>query len=282
MDTFFQIYTLFKKDKKKERFDIILEPLQAVTQLALLSFCPKGSKLAISNNLLSIQAPTWGQGLWRSYNNDMKEDLFFLFNAIVRFNRFYIYLKAEPNDYCDLFELLIQLSKRGIDKLLQTYANTEQPALLHTLQLYRILLDNPISLNEPETVSFIEEPLRPKNISKILSEAKTTQEHTRVAQEPAAVGSKKTKAHAQAAEPSSSLPAPAHISLAPVPTSNLDDIFCNIRLLYTTHEFIILYQSLILLEKNPDKYETYIQGITVMMQPIYEKIQKWISDNIVY
>ena len=92
MNTFFQCYNLMKSEKKKERFDIILEPLQAVTQLALLSFCPKGSKLAIANNMLTIQAPTWGQGLWRSYNNDMNEDLFFLFNAIVRFNRFYSFL----------------------------------------------------------------------------------------------------------------------------------------------------------------------------------------------
>jgi hypothetical protein len=144
------MYNLMKNDKKKERFDIILEPLQAVTQLALLSFCPKGSKLTISNNLLAIQAPTWGQGLWRSYNHDMKEDLFFLFNAIIRFNRFYGYLKQAHVDYCDLFDLLVQLGKRGIDKLLQTYATTDQPALLHTLQLYRILLEKPIVLTEAE------------------------------------------------------------------------------------------------------------------------------------
>ena len=47
MNTFFQLYNLIKHDKKKERFEIILEPLQAVTQLALLSFSPKGSKLTI-------------------------------------------------------------------------------------------------------------------------------------------------------------------------------------------------------------------------------------------
>ena len=33
----------------------------------------------------------------------MKEDLFFLFNAIVRFNRFYSYLKTESDEYNDLF-----------------------------------------------------------------------------------------------------------------------------------------------------------------------------------
>lgn len=213
-----------KSEKKKERFDIILEPLQAVTQLALLSFCPKGSKLAIANNLLTIQAPTWGQGLWRSYNHDMKEDLFFLFNAIVRFNRFYSYLKTESDEYSDLFELLVQLGKRGIDKLLQTYATTDQPALLHTLQLYRILLDKPIVLTEAEELEV-------------------------------------NKIHG---------------------TNSIDDIFIQIRTLYTSHEFIILYQALLLLEKNPDRYDIYISGINLLLAPVHDQIQKWISDHIVY
>lgn len=224
MNTVLQMYNLMKNDKKKERFDIILEPLQAVTQLALLSFCPKGSKLTISNNLLAIQAPTWGQGLWRSYNHDMKEDLFFLFNAIIRFNRFYGYLKQAQADYCDLFDLLVQLGKRGIDKLLQTYATTDQPALLHTLQLYRILLEKPIVLTEAEETEV-------------------------------------NKIHG---------------------THSIDDIFISIRKLYSDHEFIILYQSLILLEKNPERYETYILGINTMLAPASAQIQKWVSDNIVY
>jgi hypothetical protein len=224
MNTFIHVYNLMKNEKKKERFDIILEPLQAVTQLALLSFCPKGSKLAISNNLLTIQPPSGGQGLWRSYNNDMKEDLFFLFNSIVRFNRFYNYLKAESEEYCDLFDLLVQLSKRGIDKLLQTYATTDQPALLHTLQLYRILLDKPIVLSEADEIEV-------------------------------------NKIHG---------------------TSSIDDIFVNIREIYSSHEFILLYQSLILLEKNPERYDIYIRGINTMLSPVYDQIQKWISDHIVY
>ena len=33
-------------------------------------------------------------------------------------------MKHESDEFCDLFDLLIQLSKRGIDKLLQTYSTT--------------------------------------------------------------------------------------------------------------------------------------------------------------
>ena len=116
------LYNIFKNDpKKKERFDIILEPLQAITQLALMAFCPRGSKLTISNNLLSIQVPGWGQSLIRSYNHDKRDDLFFLFNSIVRFNKFYVYLTTgESTEDKKLFELLVKLGKMGIDNILQT------------------------------------------------------------------------------------------------------------------------------------------------------------------
>ena len=228
MDKYLHLYNFIKVERKKERFDIILEPLQAVTQLALISFCPKGSKLTISNNLLSIQEPTWFQGLLRSYNHDGKEDLFFLFNAIIRFNKFYIFMKRESDEFCDLFDLLIQLSKRGIDKLLQTYSTTEQPALLHTLQLYRVLLDKPNLLTDHE-------------------ETEINRRH----------GLNTT-------------------------SNSMDDIFINICKIYSSHEYIILYQSLILLEKNTEHYDIYLQGINTMFSPSYNKIQKWISDNIVF
>ena len=230
MDKYLHLYNFIKGERKKERFDIILEPLQAVTQLALISFCPKGSKLTISNNLLSIQEPTWFQGLLRSYNHDGKEDLFFLFNAIIRFNKFYIFMKRESDEFCDLFDLLIQLSKRGIDKLLQTYSTTEQPALLHTLQLYRVLLDKPNLLTDHE-------------------ETEINRRH--------------------GINPNNS-------------NNSMDDIFINICKIYSSHEYIILYQSLILLEKNTEHYDIYLQGLNTMLSPSYNKIQKWISDNIVF
>jgi hypothetical protein len=37
-----------------------------------------------------------------------------------------------------------------------------------------------------------------------------------------------------------------------------------------------------LVEKTPEHYETYIQGINALFLPTYNKIQKWICDNIVY
>ena len=118
--------------------------MQAITQLALLSFCPKGTKLSISNNLLYVQPPTWTQGLFRSYNHDARDDLYFLFNVIRRFNKFYTTSDIGSTKKGGmLFHKLIELSKNGIDKLIQTYSDSDKNALLHTLRMYRTMLVNP-------------------------------------------------------------------------------------------------------------------------------------------
>jgi hypothetical protein len=218
METVINLYSLFKTDHKKERFDIILEPLQTMTQLAFLSFYPKGSKLSINNNLVFIQTTTWTQGLLRSYNHDKRDDVFFLFNAIIRFNRFYSHLREENDEFRNLFNLLITLSKAGIDNLLQTYANVGQSSLLHTLQMFRTMLDKPELFCDDTD------------------------------------NSKK----------------------------DIDDVFIKIREIYSPEDFNILYYTLLSVNKNPEHYETYMNGVNAFMQPKYDCIKKWINDNIVY
>jgi hypothetical protein len=221
METIIGIYNIFKKDHKKERFDIILEPLQAMTQLAFLSFYPIGSKLSINNNLIFIQTSTWTQGLLRTYNHDKRDDVFFLFNAIIRFNRFYSYLKEENDDLHALFNLLIKMGKKGIDNLLQTYANVDQASLLHTLQMYRTMLDKP----------------------ELFCNEQNSDEHSK---------------------------------------KDIDEVFIKIRHIYSSHDLNVLYHTLLLTEKHPDNYETYMNGINAIMLPKYTAIKKWINDNIVY
>ena len=97
------LYSRFLSSKKKERFEIILEPLQAILQLSLLSVTPLDTKINIYNNILYIQTPTWKQSISRTYNNDSKNDLFFLFSAISRFNKFYDYLTTIGNNETNLF-----------------------------------------------------------------------------------------------------------------------------------------------------------------------------------
>jgi len=259
MDALVGLYGMFVKDKGKgkERFDIILEPMQAMTQIALISFCPKGSKLSITNNLLLIQTPTWIQGLTRSYNHDRRDDLFFLFNAIVRFNKFYSYMKTKTGEENKLYELILKLSKKGIDSILQTYASSDQPSLLHTLQMYRTMLDRP--------EIFTQEALLP-NHKTVIHKNTVVEDDDDDDDDTIENEIKKSTVETN------------------INNSNkdIDDVFIKIRQIYSKHEFSIIYNNLLLLEKRPEQYEAYIQGINASMMPINQLIKKWVNDNIVY
>lgn len=144
MEYFLKYISTFIKNDKKERFDMILEPLQSIIQLALISYCPIGSKLSIVNNILQIQIPTWSQGVTRSLNQDKKDDLFFLFSVINRFNKFYSFMRKKGGETAELYNVLTELCKIGIDKIIQTYSRGESNVhLLHTLKMYRTMLENP-------------------------------------------------------------------------------------------------------------------------------------------
>ena len=55
---------------RKERSDMILEPLQVMTQLAILSYSPIGTKVSVSDNILQLHKPHLFQGVYRWYNSD--------------------------------------------------------------------------------------------------------------------------------------------------------------------------------------------------------------------
>ena len=50
-----QIYNSISLNKSKEKINMVLEPLQAMIQLSLLSVSPIGTKLTIHQNILYIQ-----------------------------------------------------------------------------------------------------------------------------------------------------------------------------------------------------------------------------------
>ena len=104
----------------KERSDMILEPLQVMIQLGILSFCPIGTKLSISENILYIQEPSWTQGMLRWYKNDKKDDLYYLFQAIRRY-----YLWYNPNEK-EIFKRILEVAMNGIKKLIQTYESSDK------------------------------------------------------------------------------------------------------------------------------------------------------------
>ena len=71
------LYNAFINNRPKDKIDMILEPLQAMVQIALLSTAPIGTKLQIQENILYIQTPTFLQPVSRWYHADKKDDLYF-------------------------------------------------------------------------------------------------------------------------------------------------------------------------------------------------------------
>ena len=123
------------RTKEKERADLILEPMQVMIQLALLAHSPIGTKISVSNNILSIQPPSMTQGAYRWWNNDNKDDLYYLFHAIRRYYKWY---KSQKDE---VYQYILTWAVKGLDKLSETYNKADKNNIRHTLALYRNVLD---------------------------------------------------------------------------------------------------------------------------------------------
>ena len=258
-------YNMFSKGKRKERFEIILEPLQAMIQISFLGFYPIGSKLNIHNNLLYIQAAGWSQPLSRAYYNDSKDDLFYLFNAVVRFNKFYKNMPEIQNN--SLFNLLKKLCIKGIDNLIVTYNQVDNPALLHTLRIYKMFLESDLNLNTNNSIN--------SNINNPSSNNTNNIDDN-------------SNAIIQSNSNNNNNNHDLNNLIYNINTSfisdtkDIDDVFVNITKLYSIQDYNIIYSTLLLIEKNPQNYNEYINGINSILNPINSQIKKWINDNIVF
>ena len=124
----------------KERSDMILEPLQVMIQLSLVSKCPVGTKVSVSDNILQIQQPYIYQGILRWWQADNKDDLYYLFHAIRRYYKWY---KNQDNK---IFNSILETAIEGIDRLIETYSQcNDKQSIVHTLSLYKnvLCLDTP-------------------------------------------------------------------------------------------------------------------------------------------
>lgn len=228
--------------KKKERFDIILEPLQAILQLACIGYSPVGTKIAIQNNLLEIQYPSYSQGIIRWYNNDNKEDLFYLFNACRRFSLFYRFLKDiqygnAPHE--NLYDLLITSAKEGFNKLSQTYNHIDKVSLLHTLQMYKVILDNPKFFENDTDIS-----------SNITENTNVYENHD-----------------------TNTLHTENNIDTIFI---HIRSIYKQEEL------YILMNVLRLLQRCEESECNQYILGINTIMKSSFSKIKKWINDNIVF
>ena len=286
--------------KPKERFETILEPLQAVLQIGLLSFYPIGSKLAIHNNILTVQGPGYTQQVRRWYNNDKKEDVFYLYNVFSRFHKFYKHVLEDSNaavgtgavagtagtagagENRKLFLLLIELAKIGINNLTRTYNLTEKIHILHTLQMYKGMLDNP-------------------ELVRRLSKAEEgggggaggagggvgggagaeDDDDTKLPRR----FPLKVRGSSESSPPHNPMPTTMSSSIPSVPIdslvdNNIDTIFVKITDLYTQDDYTIIYHTLLKIQGDPQYYMNYVDGLNKILEPVNIRIKKWIDDIV--
>jgi hypothetical protein len=136
------IYQSFAASKAKDKVDMILEPLQAMVQLALLSICPIGTKLRIQENILHLQSPTIIQPLARWYYSDKKDDVYFLYGVIKRYIKWYnpqINKKSPVKQ--ELYDLITSMAINGLNNLFKTYSSSDSNTVIHVIQMYKNLLE---------------------------------------------------------------------------------------------------------------------------------------------
>jgi hypothetical protein len=211
------IYNSLINLKGKDKINMVLEPLQSMIQVALLSVSPIGTKLGIQENILYLQNPTMTQPVSRWYNSDRKDDLYFLFQVIKRFHKWY---NPKTNNIMNtkLYDLIIKMSIKGLENLLKTYSSTDNNSVTQIIHMYIDLL------NTSNIEKLIEKP-----IEKLVK---------------------------------------------------FDEVFENIIKIYNIELLNIIYNLLLIVEKN-DECTDYIDGLNLIMTKNNKKIQEWIKINFV-
>ena len=262
--------------KPRERFETILEPLQALLQIGFLAFYPIGSKLAIHNNILTVQAPGYTQNVRRWYNNDKKEDVFYLYNVFSRFNKFYktvltgaagVAGAAGAGENAALFSLLNELAKTGINNLTRTYNQTDKIHILHTLQMYKGMLDN------PELVRRVSNRHDDDDADTATATATDCQLPSRI----------KSPSSSPPLRPMTTVGANnSNVPIDSLADTNIDLIFVKITDLYSQEDYTIIYHTLVKIQNDPQYYLNYVEGLNKILEPVNIRIKKWIDDNIVF
>lgn len=313
------LYKTIKTKKKKERFETILEPLQALLQIAYLSFTPIGTKLTIHNNILYIQPPNYSQSIVRWYNNDTQEDLFYLFNIFYRFKKFYYFLAASnsvngnssgnanvgtslavkdsDNSILSsaskiinkkLYDLLIELAKNGIGNLIRTYGQTEKIHILHTLQMYKNILENDTDMTKqnqrPDVYNHEMDNLIISHASHASQDTQRDKSNKKKVKNQQQVLRDDDNEEENEADttPQKNTNNNTNKSSDSISTKKIDDVFVRITDIYTQEIYYIIYNTLILMEQNDIAYQTLIDGLNKILEPTNIKIKKWIDENIVF
>jgi hypothetical protein len=202
------------------------------------------------------------------------------------------------------------MARNGIANLIRTYSQTEKIHILHTLQMYKNILEGGSG-----------DSLAPSNNTKrmdhfeldnlVVSPASNVSRNSGASSSgappppPASFTKKdnKKKQHQQqllhndddddrdagnqgdtpgANSPPDELSSVIHKNDNSQDVRNIDDVFIRITDIYTQEMYNIMYNTLILIKNNEQMYTSYMDGLNKMLEPTNNRIKKWIDEHIVF
>jgi len=185
-----------------------------------------------------------------------------------------------------LYELLIELAKNGIGNLIRTYGQTEKIHILHTLQMYKNILENDSDITKQsqrpdiynhEVDNLIISPAsHASHASQDTQKDKSNKKKVRLQQILRDDDNEDRDEPDTSSQKNNSKPSET------ISTKKIDDVFIRITDIYTQEIYYIIYNTLILMEQNDIAYQTLIDGLNKILEPTNIKIKKWIDENIVF
>ena len=131
-----------KKETVRNSSLQLLEPLTSVTRLAMLSFEDVGTKIAIYNNSITLQAPGLTQGVMRTLYGNKRNELHNLYKPIIMATQYY---DSTNNEH---IRTIFDFAVEGLKKLATTYSEHENDIVCHSIKLYKDILGDPVKSQE--------------------------------------------------------------------------------------------------------------------------------------
>ena len=126
-----------------------LEPMSIIINLAILSFQEANTKIAITNNNMFIQRPSFYQGIVRYLYGNNREDVCFLLKPIIRALEMY-----DPSED-EKLEYIFNKACVGLSKLKKSYNNTSS-TVCHSLDFYISIITSHLNGNPISVESYLE------------------------------------------------------------------------------------------------------------------------------
>lgn len=126
------------KNDNKSVMPQILEPFSTLLKLAILSYKPDGTKIAVYDNKLYIQDACVSQGIIRYAWGNNREEVHFLLKPMMRCVELY------PCNQSDELKLIYTQAINGLKKLKNSYKN-ESSTVCYTIDLYIQIIQNSLA-----------------------------------------------------------------------------------------------------------------------------------------